>query len=90
MEQVQLLFNHEDELISEITFYKLTEEGYEVLTYSGSDGLKEITTINPNVMLLEINLPDIIGYEISKVIKTNNKKVQVIMIKNENNLLLTK
>jgi CheY-like chemotaxis protein len=49
---------------------------------SGSKGLEELKTANPDVILLDILLPDLSGYEICKTLKSDNeyKKIPVYFL----------
>lgn len=59
----------------------LKDEGYKVLTVEkGLQGVEQIKTRFFNVVLLDINLPDVSGLEVLKAIKKINPEVCVIMI----------
>ena len=61
--------------------YWLKSKGYEVKT--ASDGLKAldlIKTFNPNLVLLDVNMPGIDGVETLKRIREFNNEVPVIII----------
>ncbi|MFA5806655.1 MAG: response regulator, partial [Melioribacteraceae bacterium] len=65
------------QLLSDI----LKSEGYEVRTAeSGKKALKEIKVIRPEIVLLDIRLPEMNGIEILKEIKKLNKSIIVIII----------
>ncbi len=40
---------------------------------SSKDGLKEIIRIHPNLVIIDLMMPDVSGFEICKIIRTNNK-----------------
>lgn len=59
----------------------LKSEGYEVLTAEcGKKALKELNVFRPEMVLLDIRLPDINGIEVLKEIKKNNESIIVIML----------
>jgi len=59
----------------------LKSEGYEVHTAeSGKKALKEIKVIRPEIVLLDIRLPEMNGIEILKEIKKLDKSIIVIML----------
>jgi len=41
---------------------------------NGNDGLKKAQEINPDLILLDINLPDIDGYEIARRLRASGEK----------------
>ncbi len=55
-----------------ITSRVLKRAGYEVFSAStGTDGLRIIKEINPDLLLLDVLLPDISGYEVCRIIKAD-------------------
>lgn len=64
------------ELVSEY----LTQKGYAVKTFENGDSfLKEFEKSEPDIVILDIMLPDIDGYEICKRIRKNSE-VPIIML----------
>jgi CheY-like chemotaxis protein len=58
----------------------LEEEDYNIITaISGKEGLETIERENPNIVILDMMLPDMNGIEVLKTIKTE-KKLPVIML----------
>lgn len=56
-------------------------KGYSVrCAATGSDGLKEDGTFNPDVIILDIHLPDMDGLEVLKQLRKRNPKCNTIMI----------
>ncbi|MCK9426839.1 MAG: sigma-54 dependent transcriptional regulator [Ignavibacteriaceae bacterium] len=65
------------QLLSDI----LKSEGYEVRTAeSGKKALKEIEVMRPEIVLLDIRLPDMNGIEVLKEIKKLDESIVVIML----------
>lgn len=59
----------------------LVQEGYQVsVEYAGLSGMKLAEKIDPELVLLDLNLPDIDGQTVCKKIKELSPEVQVIMI----------
>ena len=71
----------EDELaICDILSYALSKEGFKVrYALSGEDGLKIIENFNPELIILDLMLPDISGFDICKRI-TMDYKIPIIML----------
>jgi DNA-binding response OmpR family regulator len=59
----------------------LTEEGYDVITANtGFAGLEKFITHRIDLVILDIRLPDIDGFEVLKRLKKANECINVIMI----------
>lgn len=71
----------EDDInLAELIKQKLEDEGYQVyIAYTGTQGIKEMNSTNPNVITLDIHLPDVHGVELLKIIN-KDKKIPVIVV----------
>lgn len=61
----------------------LEDEGYEVITaYVGEDGLKKTAEEKPDLVILDVMLPGMNGYQVCEKIKNNpdTKDIPVIML----------
>ncbi len=60
----------------------LNENGYEVIgeASNGADLLKKMEKVSADVILLDINMPEMNGYEAAKEILKNNPKQQILVI----------
>ena len=59
----------------------LENEGYKVkVTHNGADALKFITATPPDLMLLDIMLPGMSGYEICKKVREDRHNFPIIML----------
>lgn len=59
----------------------LVQEGFQVFVdYKGIAGLHTVEKVNPEIVLLDLNLPDLDGRTICQKIKDHDTQIQVIMI----------
>lgn len=81
---MKLLIIEDDETILEGLNFCLTKEGYDVIAVSsGIEALKTITEEKVNLMLLDINLPDINGIELYKKIKEDKDIPTIFLTAND-------
>jgi DNA-binding response OmpR family regulator len=79
-EKVKILIVDDDEHISELISLYLVREGYETKeVHNGKDAVKEFSIFNPKLILLDIMLPEMDGYEVCKEIRKTSK-VPIIML----------
>ncbi|PKL59880.1 MAG: response regulator [Methanomicrobiales archaeon HGW-Methanomicrobiales-4] len=59
----------------------LKNEGYEVIeAFNGKSGLEKISAQKPDLILLDILMPEIDGFEVLKDLQINQNKIPVIML----------
>lgn len=76
-----ILIIDDDSSICETLELYLTEEGYTVHTaMTGTDGLNRYVEISPDVVILDIRLPDIDGFTVLEDIREEKESAKVIMI----------
>jgi two-component system response regulator AtoC len=77
----KILVIDDDSSICETLELYLTEEGYRVQTaMTGTDGLNRFVETSPDVVILDIRLPDIDGFTVLEDLREENENVKVIMI----------
>lgn len=91
MDAIRMLMIEDDEEMCEELVKILRRENYNVdVTYDGSKGLQFIGKNRYDVVLLDLKMQGISGYEVLKHIKSNYPQVKVIIITgspvNENDL----
>lgn len=78
--QTILIIDDEAGLVGSLSF-ALEEEGYRVHSaLTGQAGLREFAAVQPDLVLLDLRLPDIAGLEVLESIKRQDGAPQVIMI----------
>ncbi len=72
----------EDDLdVAEMLNAYFRVQGYEVFTVNwGEDGVRACHTINPDLVVLDIRLPDIDGYEVARRLRTDRRTQDVPII----------
>lgn len=84
-ERKRILVVDDDKIIVETIVQSLEEDefGYEMI--SASDGFEaglQVTHFKPDLLILDINMPDIDGYEVCEKVKTNpeTKNTKIIVL----------
>ena len=66
----KILVIDDDMAITELMSMLLKTHGFEVITTnSGAEGVKLVRERNPNVILLDLMMPDLDGWQVSKAIR---------------------
>ena len=67
--------------IVDILKFNLQREGYEVLAaYDGPDGLRQAQTMDPDLILLDVMLPYMDGFEVCRTLRDEGSSIPIIMI----------
>ena len=81
MEQEKILVIEDEPKIADSLKLGLTEKGYYVdAVYDGKKGLEAFESKNYDLILLDINLPSINGYELCKIFRVRNPEVPIIIL----------
>ena len=60
---------------------RLIQEGYEVITsYDGNDGIQKAYSNLPDLILLDVMMPDISGFEVCKILVNDDKTKHIPII----------
>lgn len=79
----KILIIEDEEALASVLSVKFKLEGFKVLiAANGQDGLKKIKAWRPDVILLDIVMPKMNGYEVLENLQKNNNKIPVIVISN--------
>jgi DNA-binding response OmpR family regulator len=81
MEERRLLIVEDEKKIAAALKKGLTENGYHVeMAFDGLIGKKLFLSHSYDLVILDINLPALNGYELCKIIRNHNQQVPVIML----------
>ena len=81
----KILIVEDEEIILDLLQKKLTEVGYEIsVARDGEEGLRMIREIKPNLILLDIIMPKMGGFEVMEEMQKDRelKKIPVIVVSN--------
>lgn len=81
----KVLIIEDDQAIQKIYQTKLSQEGYQIIqAFDGQEGIEKAKTECPNLVILDLVLPKIDGFEVLKKIKKDKKteKIPVIILSN--------
>ncbi len=72
--------------IHDILKYVLSREGYQVFSaYNGKEALKRLNEVVPDLMILDVRMPDMNGFEVCKKVRKypHFKKLPILMFTGE-------
>ena len=76
----KILVVDDEKAIVDILKFNLTREGYEVITaYDGPEGYEKATKENPDLILLDVMLPEMDGLEVCRKVRATSN-VPIIML----------
>lgn len=81
MEERKILIVEDEQKIADTLKLGLTENGFYVeVAYDGNIGYKLFQSHSFNLIVLDINLPGINGYDFCKMVRSQNTNIPVIML----------
>ena len=79
--QKTVLIVEDEKNIVDIRRFNLQREGYKTMeAYDGADGLEKARTGNPDLILLDVMLPKMIGFDVCKQLRSEGNNVPVIIL----------
>ncbi|GAA0724272.1 response regulator transcription factor [Clostridium malenominatum] len=79
----KILLIDDEEYIVELIKYNMEQNGFDVIYgYNGEEGIKLAEAEKPNIIILDVMMPGIDGYEVCKRIRNNKitKDIPIIML----------
>ena len=83
MKRTKILIADDNENIREALTYLLEDEGYTLsVAKDGDEALRKVREVTPDILFLDIMMPEINGYDVCRTIKNDPdlKKTYVIML----------
>lgn len=81
MEEIKILLIEDEKKIADTLAKGLTKLNYHVTTaYDGKIGLRLFESGSFNLIITDLNLPGINGYDLSKIIRSHNLHIPIIML----------
>lgn len=83
MDQKKILIADDNENIREALTYLLEDEGYQLsLAKDGAETLRKVKEVRPDILFLDIMMPEINGYDVCRTIKADPslRNIYVIML----------
>jgi DNA-binding response OmpR family regulator len=83
MAKLKILLIEDEEALVEVLSTKLDREGYEVkVGFDGEEGFSMIKDFEPDIILLDIVMPKMDGYDVLEKMREEGIKIPVIIISN--------
>ena len=84
---VSILLIDDDAVAHKLVQYSLLSENYSLSSaYGGREGIEMLQESKYDLCLLDMEMPDVNGFEVLKWIRKNNQKIKVIFITAERNI----
>src|SRR6056297_2449377 len=81
--KTKILIIEDERPLADLLASKLKKEGYEIENaYDGDEGYKKIKSWEPDLILLDIIMPKMDGYEVMEKINEEEREIPVIVISN--------
>jgi DNA-binding response OmpR family regulator len=81
VKKCSILVVDDEEALRTVLSNELTSEGYDVKTAAdGDDAVSELDKAPYDLVLLDIKMPRMNGFEVLKIIKEKHKKTRVVML----------
>ncbi|MBF0572162.1 MAG: response regulator [Desulfamplus sp.] len=75
-----LIVDDENDIL-ELVKYNLEKEGYKTISaFTGEDALKLVNDIQPDLIVLDLMLPGIDGFEVTKIIRKNDLTANIPIV----------
>ncbi len=75
-----ILIADDDEITRTILQTALEKEGYRIITATnGREALEKVRDESPDLLILDIRMPDMHGLEVLEVVRKENKTLPIIM-----------
>ena len=81
MSAKKILIIEDDQRIAQLLTRGLTNKGFEIeVAYNGTLGLRRAESIDFDLIILDINLPEMNGFEVCKSIRSFKPNLPILML----------
>lgn len=83
MTRPRVLIIEDEKALTEVLSYNLQREGYDpVVAFDGADGLRKAQTLLPELVLLDLMLPELGGLEVCRALRSGEKtrRIPIMMM----------
>ena len=83
--KIKILLIEDDVFMIELLSHELTQSGFDIAVgTTGTEGIEKYHTEKPDLILLDLLLPDVLGFEVLRTIRKtpDGAKVKVIVLSN--------
>jgi len=81
MDNKKILIVDNDNDVCQMLDFVLKDKGYEVaVALSGVEALEKMKDFNPDLIVLDIIMPEMDGFEVCEKIRENDKKIKILML----------
>ncbi|HET6769687.1 MAG TPA: response regulator, partial [Chitinophagaceae bacterium] len=81
MDEIKILFVEDEKKIANALKTGMEEQGFHVrVAYDGARGEELFNNYDFDLVILDINLPDINGYTLSRKIRQKNRDIPILML----------
>ncbi len=75
-----LLVDNEAEFLEALTYWLETKQHKVQTCYTGPEAIEIVKATPPDIVFLDIHMPDMDGMEVLRLIRTFNKNIPIVMV----------
>ncbi|MFN3691384.1 MAG: response regulator transcription factor [Fervidobacterium sp.] len=80
-EKIKIMIVEDDKKLRRLLEMEIEHEGYEFVSFeSGLDAIEEFKNENPDLVILDVMLPDMDGYEVARTLRKLSPDILILML----------
>ena len=79
----KILIVDDEEILNQLIQTRLESERYDVITaFSGKEGLEKVESEKPDLIVLDVSMPEMDGFEVCRILKNDarHKNIPIIFL----------